>query len=131
MEPSSETTNHSVIATSVVDRNYVPALVFTCLLIVSTVVFNLFACFITLQSRTHQTVTNYFMVTLYITDVLVALVSMPVWAMFQVYWDKAQDRMGDIDLLWLFADILFGTATIGSLVCVTVDKWIAISRPLR
>ena len=107
--------------------------VFTVALIICTVSFNVFLCVVIAFSKRLKTIPNYFIINLCAADILISVTSMPVWVLFQVQWsDFATSFEGKpVIEMWIFVDIVCGTASICSLVCITVDRWVSISHPLR
>ena len=109
----------------------ITAATFTCLLIICTLVANIFVCFATLRFDSIRPLTNYFIVNLCIADIFIAVVSMPVWVLFQLYTERLNSLLGTKFLnFWGSTDILCGTASILSLSCISVDRYLAITRPL-
>ncbi|XP_065071061.1 octopamine receptor 1-like isoform X1 [Rhopilema esculentum] len=78
-----------------------------------------------------RTVTNYFIVSLANADLLVAVLSIPIWiAYLQV--DLAQFQYGEgIYRLWICIDITSGVASVLNLSFVSVDRYIHIVMPLH
>ncbi|EDO38613.1 predicted protein, partial [Nematostella vectensis] len=103
---------------------------FTCILIILTLTANLFVCVATLRTNSARPLTNYFIINLCIADILIAIISMPVWVLFQIY-GLALGRVLGLRFLefWGSFDILCGTASILSLSCISVDRYMAITRP--
>lgn len=104
---------------------------FTCVLIICTLVANVFVCFATLRFDSIRPLTNYFIVNLCIADIFIAVISMPVWVLFQLYQENIGQLLGVRFMqFWGSVDILCGTASILSLSCISVDRYLAITRPL-
>ena len=86
--------------------------------------------------RFHQlrTITNYFVVSLAVADILVASLSMPCWMymrlsdLSQIPRDKKLDRV--LYYSWQYVDILCSTASIVNLCMISVDRHLAINSPL-
>lgn len=86
--------------------------------------------------RFHQlrTITNYFVVSLAVADILVASLSMPCWmfirlsALSQIPRDKKLDKV--LYYSWQYVDILCSTASIVNLCMISVDRHLAINSPL-
>ncbi|XP_048590556.1 D(5)-like dopamine receptor [Nematostella vectensis] len=117
--------NHVIITTE-----SITAALFTCILIILTLTANLFVCVATLRTNSARPLTNYFIINLCIADILIAIISMPVWVLFQIY-GLALGRVLGLRFLefWGSFDILCGTASILSLSCISVDRYMAITRP--
>ena len=86
--------------------------------------------------RFHQlrTITNYFVVSLAVADILVASLSMPCWMFIhlsdlsQIPRDKKLDTV--LYYSWQYVDILCSTASIVNLCMISVDRHLAINSPL-
>lgn len=79
--------------------------------------------------RKLRNVTNYFVVSLAVTDILVAVFSMPVWAAYLLtgpQWTFSAWLMK----MWQSADILCGVASISHLLLISIERYICISMPL-
>lgn len=104
---------------------------FTCVLIICTLVANVFVCYATLRFDSIRPLTNYFIVNLCVADIFIAVISMPVWVLVQLYTTRISMVLGDkFMMFWGSTDILCGTASILSLTCISVDRYLAITRPL-
>lgn len=81
-----------------------------------------------------RTVTNYFVVSLAVADILVASLSMPCWmyirltSLSQIPRDKLLDKV--LYYSWQYVDILCSTASIVNLCMISVDRHLAINSPL-
>ncbi|XP_036319701.1 dopamine D2-like receptor, partial [Rhagoletis pomonella] len=82
------------------------------------------------RERSLQTVTNYFIVSLAIADLLVAVVVMP----FAVY---VLVNRGHWDLppflcdFYIAMDVICSTSSIFNLVAISIDRYIAVTRPIE
>ena len=74
-------------------------------------------------------VTNYFVVSLAVTDILVAVVSMPVWLSYIVSGPPLFERKPLIQMLWTGTDIMVSVASIWHLTCVSIDRYLCITGP--
>lgn len=74
-----------------------------------------------------RTVTNYFVVSLAVADILVALVSMPIWA---AYLMSGVELKQGLLKVWTFMDILCGVASIINLTAISIERYFCISYPL-
>ncbi|XP_068746790.1 octopamine receptor beta-2R-like [Montipora capricornis] len=104
--------------------------VFVVLIMVFAVVGNIlvilaFKCF----SRLRR-VTNYFVVSLAVTDILVAVVSMPVWVAYIISGLHLFQRKPLLQMLWTGTDIMVSVASIWHLTCVSIDRYLCITGPL-
>ncbi len=80
-----------------------------------------------------RTVTNYFVVSLAISDILISMLSMPTWAIHVVtgpdpQWEKI-DRSALV--IWTLSDIICGLTSIFNLTCISIERYICISSPLH
>lgn len=82
-----------------------------------------------------RTITNYFVVSLAVADILVASLSMPFWMYFRL---SALPKIPKDDQFlltvlyysWQYIDILCSTASIVNLCMISVDRHFAINSPL-
>ncbi|XP_036101762.1 D(1B) dopamine receptor [Molossus molossus] len=99
------------------------------LLIVWTLLGNVLVCAAIVRSRhLRAKMTNIFIVSLAVSDLLVALLVMPWKAVAEVagYWP-----FGAFCDVWVAFDIMCSTASILNLCVISVDRYWAISRPFR
>jgi hypothetical protein len=80
-----------------------------------------------------RTVTNYFVISLAISDILISTLSMPTWAIHVVTgpdpeWEKI-DRSALV--IWTLTDIICGLTSIFNLTCISIERYICISAPLH
>ncbi|RMX47509.1 hypothetical protein pdam_00002129 [Pocillopora damicornis] len=68
-----------------------------------------------------RTVTNYFVVSLAVADILVALVSMPIWAAYLMSGVLLKEVFLKV---WTFMDILCGVASIINLTAISIERFI-------
>lgn len=118
----------SFTSTSVIDSTVTLALVMALALLGNTLV-----CVAFYRSSRLQSVTNVFIVSLAITDILVAAVSIPIWLVIQNTECINNATVCDPVLMafWRCLDILFSTASIMNLCAISCDRYIAITSPLR
>lgn len=79
--------------------------------------------------RKLRNVTNYFVVSLAVTDILVAVFSMPVWVAYLLTGPQWQFSMW-LMKIWQSVDILCGVASISHLLLISIERYICISTPL-
>ncbi|KAK2509651.1 hypothetical protein MC885_001197 [Smutsia gigantea] len=99
------------------------------LLIVWTLLGNVLVCAAIVRSRhLRAKMTNVFIVSLAVSDLLVALLVMPWKAVAEVagYWP-----FGAFCDVWVAFDIMCSTASILNLCVISVDRYWAISKPFR
>ena len=81
------------------------------------------------RTRRLQTVTNYFIASLAFADALVAIFVLPLGIYY--YQRNRSWKLGLILCdLWVSSDVLLCTASILNLTCISVDRYMAITRPL-
>ncbi|KAG5839124.1 hypothetical protein ANANG_G00201600 [Anguilla anguilla] len=111
------------------DYNF-PALVFGILLIIVIICGNLLVCLSVYTEKALKTTTNYFIVSLAVADLLLAVLVLPlfVYAEFQ----------GGVWALSMFIcdglmtmDVMLCTASIFNLCAISIDRFIAVSIPLN
>ena len=102
-----------------------------CLLIICALTANSFVCLAVYKQHSARRITRYFIINLCIADIFVSVISMPVWLIFLLYDDRsAANLLGEtFVMIWRHVDILCGTASILSLTSISVDRYIAVSRP--
>lgn len=102
-----------------------------CMILIDTCAFfgNLLVICAFLRTRRLQTVTNYFIASLAFADALVALFVLPL----SIY-QYQRNRLWKLGLilcdLWVSSDVLLCTSSILNLTCISVDRYMAITRPL-
>ena len=81
------------------------------------------------RTRRLQTVTNYFIASLAFADALVAIFVLPL----SIYYYQ-RDYSWKLGLilcdLWVSSDVLLCTSSILNLTCISVDRYMAITKPL-
>ncbi len=81
------------------------------------------------RTRRLQTVTNYFIASLAFADALVAIFVLPLSILHY-----QRDRSWKLGLilcdLWVSSDVLLCTSSILNLTCISIDRYMAITRPL-
>lgn len=93
-----------------------------------TLLGNLLVIVAVLTTRSLHTVTNSFIVSLGVADMLVSILVMPMSIYAVIYHEW---RFGSILCdLWISSDVLLCTASILNLCCISLDRYFAITRPL-
>ncbi|XP_077204186.1 5-hydroxytryptamine receptor 2B [Paroedura picta] len=77
-----------------------------------------------------QYATNYFLMSLAVADLLVGLLVMPI-ALLPVMSEIAWPLPRELCPVWLFLDVLFSTASIMHLCAISLDRYIAIKKPIQ
>ena len=122
----------TTIATEIHSFNFTIKFISTFLLIIiivltllgNSLVIRAFVAF-----RKLRNVTNYFVVSLAVTDILVAVFSMPVWVAYLLTGPQWQFSMW-LMKIWQSVDILCGVASISHLLLISIERYICISTPL-
>ena len=125
-------TNTTVAASDdvvVASVDVVLASVLLAFLIVGTIFGNSLVCVALYLIRDLRTVTNYFVVSLAVADLLVGFVSMPLWfTTVALQWPSSTS---EIYILWICLDIGTATASIMNLAVISLDRYYAITSPFH
>ncbi|XP_034489571.1 dopamine D2-like receptor [Drosophila innubila] len=81
------------------------------------------------RERSLQTVTNYFIVSLAIADLLVAVVVMPFAVYFLVNGAWALPNV--VCDFYIAMDVICSTSSIFNLVAISIDRYIAVTQPIK
>lgn len=100
-------------------------------LIVFTIFGNILVCAAFYLCRELRNVTNYFVVSLAVADLLVGFVCMPFWFTSLVKQWPDPKRNHEFYTLWICLDIVSGTSSIMNLVAISVDRFYAITSPFN
>lgn len=81
------------------------------------------------REKSLHTITNYFVVSLAISDITVAAVVMPfaIYLEYNRVW-RLSERLCDF---WVASDCMACTASILNLVAIAIDRYIAVTKPLK
>ena len=103
---------------------------FVAVLMLLTLAGNITVCVCFYRYHDLRTICNYFIISLSVSDILVALLAMPIWLVIQ-FSDLLMPLPlpAGLQLLWSSTDILVGTASILNLVAVSFDRYLAITKP--
>lgn len=96
---------------------------------ISTIFGNTLVVMSVIRERNLKTVTNYFVVSLAVADMTVATAVMP----FAVYYEVTK-KWGMHRVLcdaWVAMDVLASTASILNLVAIAIDRFMAVTQPLK
>ncbi|XP_032221810.2 octopamine receptor 1 [Nematostella vectensis] len=79
-----------------------------------------------------QTVTNSFLVGLAVSDLLVGLVSIPLWLYFSIcqYYGPCTQNVG-LKIFYPTVDVFCGSASVLQLTAISVERCIALTQPIR
>ncbi|XP_059924082.1 5-hydroxytryptamine receptor 2B [Gadus macrocephalus] len=77
-----------------------------------------------------QNATNYFLMSLAVADLLVGLLVMPI-ALITILYNSGWPLPEFLCPIWLFLDVLFSTASIMHLCAISLDRYIAIKKPIQ
>ncbi|XP_074636941.1 alpha-1D adrenergic receptor-like [Acropora palmata] len=78
-----------------------------------------------------RTITNYFLISLSVADLLTALLSMPIFMVSRISrgnWFPGGAVFYDV---WRSMDVICGTASIWNLCLVSLDRYLAVTSPLK
>ena len=118
------------VATNATTFNVILVTCFLCIFIVIAVLGNCFALIAFRISRELRRAAYYFIINLCISDLLVALLSMPFWISYLLTgWPN--NESGAIYSTWICIDIFHGTWSIISLAVISIERYIFIIYPLR
>ncbi|XP_057650965.1 5-hydroxytryptamine receptor 2C-like [Diorhabda carinulata] len=98
-------------------------------LVVGTAAGNILVCLAICWERRLQNVTNYFLMSLAITDLMVAILVMPlgIYTLFRGYFALPSIYC----LAWICLDVLFCTASIMHLCTISVDRYLSLRYPMK
>ncbi|VVC33145.1 Neuropeptide Y receptor family,G protein-coupled receptor, rhodopsin-like,GPCR, rhodopsin-like, 7TM [Cinara cedri] len=99
------------------------------LVILTTVIGNTLIIFAVFTTRRLRTVTNYFVMSLAVADWLVGTFVMPIGVVYHII-DKWTFGPLICDI-WVSLDVCLCTASILSLCAISIDRYFAITKPLR
>ncbi|XP_078409026.1 dopamine receptor D4 related sequence [Cetorhinus maximus] len=109
--------------------NYL-ALVFGVLLIVAIILGNVLVCLSVFIERSLKTATNYFIVSLAVADLLLAVLVLPLYVYTEFQGGIWTLNIFLCDVL-MTMDVMLCTASIFNLCAISVDRYIAVIVPLK
>ncbi|KAI5614830.1 dopamine receptor D4b, partial [Silurus asotus] len=107
-----------------------PALVFGILLIVVIICGNVLVCLSVYREKALKTTTNYFIVSLAVADLLLAVLVLPLFVYAEFLDGVWSLNMTVCDGL-MTMDVMLCTASIFNLCAISIDRFIAVSVPLN
>ncbi|XP_037553981.1 5-hydroxytryptamine receptor 2B [Nematolebias whitei] len=100
------------------------------MVIIPTIGGNILVILAVSLERKLQNATNYFLMSLAVADLLVGLLVMPI-ALITVLYNSRWPLPDFLCPIWLFLDVLFSTASIMHLCAISLDRYIAIKKPIQ
>lgn len=111
-------------------RDFIFQTAFLILIMLVTFLGNFMVCLIVYLHRRLRTVTNYFIVSLAVSDLLVSLLSVP-FRIDQTVHNGSWCLSSELCVTWILTDLVCAGASIYNLVAISVDRYIAIVHPFR
>ncbi|XP_060541184.1 5-hydroxytryptamine receptor 2B [Pantherophis guttatus] len=102
----------------------------TLIVIIPTIGGNILVILAVSLEKKLQYATNYFLMSLAAADLLVGLFVMPV-ALLTLLFEKPWPLPPFLCPAWLFLDVLFSTASIMHLCAISLDRYVAIKKPIQ
>lgn len=103
---------------------------FVVILILLTIFGNVLVIMAFKTFRRMRQVTNYFIVSLAVTDLLVAVFAMPIWVAYLI--TGPEWVLGEVlQMLWTSGDIMVSVASIWHLTFVSIDRYLCICATLK
>ncbi|XP_066565335.1 5-hydroxytryptamine receptor 2B [Amia ocellicauda] len=100
------------------------------MVIIPTIGGNILVILAVSLERKLQNATNYFLMSLAVADLLVGLFVMPI-ALVTVLFNSEWPLPMFLCPIWIFLDVLFSTASIMHLCAISLDRYIAIKKPIQ
>ncbi|XP_022050417.1 5-hydroxytryptamine receptor 2B [Acanthochromis polyacanthus] len=100
------------------------------MVIIPTIGGNILVILAVSLERKLQNATNYFLMSLAVADLLVGVLVMPT-ALITVLYKSRWPLPEFLCPIWLFLDVLFSTASIMHLCAISLDRYIAIKKPIQ
>ncbi|XP_057181991.1 5-hydroxytryptamine receptor 2B [Triplophysa rosa] len=100
------------------------------LVIIPTIGGNILVILAVSLERKLQNATNFFLMSLAVADLLVGVLVMPI-ALVTVLFHSRWPLPDFLCPIWLFLDVLFSTASIMHLCAISLDRYIAIKKPIQ
>ncbi|XP_043926624.1 5-hydroxytryptamine receptor 2B [Protopterus annectens] len=100
------------------------------LVIIPTIGGNILVILAVSLEKKLQNATNYFLMSLAAADLLVGMLVMPI-ALLIILFNSKWPLPEGLCPIWIFLDVLFSTASIMHLCAISLDRYIAIKRPIQ
>ncbi|XP_069009547.1 5-hydroxytryptamine receptor 2B [Embiotoca jacksoni] len=100
------------------------------MVIIPTIGGNILVILAVSLERKLQNATNYFLMSLAVADLLVGLLVMPI-ALVTILYNNGWPLPEFLCPIWIFLDVLFSTASIMHLCAISLDRYIAIKKPIQ
>ncbi|XP_028397318.1 tyramine/octopamine receptor-like [Dendronephthya gigantea] len=84
--------------------------------------------------RVRKIVTNHFLINLAISDLIVALITMPFWIAYEIdRWHSIHQWIDTVTLerMWTFVDITCEASSIANLAVISIDRLYSVSNPFK
>lgn len=103
------------------------------ILIILSLFGNILVCCAVYYSRNLRARVNYLIVSLAISDILIAAIAMPLWMTFEMthYMNMSHEAALRLMKFWVFVDILGGIASIANLVAISYERLWSVFSPLK
>nr|XP_020670485.1 5-hydroxytryptamine receptor 2A [Pogona vitticeps] len=119
---------HNISLILLLERNWTALL--TIIVIVLTIAGNILVIMAVSLEKKLQNATNYFLMSLAITDMLLGFLVMPI-SMLTILYGYKWPLPRNLCAVWIYLDVLFSTASIMHLCAISLDRYIAISSPIH
>ncbi|XP_069753263.1 5-hydroxytryptamine receptor 2B [Narcine bancroftii] len=106
------------------------AAVLILLVIIPTIGGNILVILAVSLEKKLQNATNYFLMSLAVADMLVGLLVMPI-ALLIILFNSEWPLPCEICPIWISLDVLLSTASIMHLCAISLDRYIAIKKPIQ
>ena len=113
-----------------IERDFILQTAFLILIMVVTFLGNFMVCLVVYLHRRLRTVTNYFIVSLAVSDLLISVLSVP-FRIHQTLHNGVYCLNTALCWTWLLTDLTCACASICNLAAISVDRYIAIVHPFR
>ena len=113
-----------------IQRDFTLQTAFLILIMVVTFLGNFMVCLTVYLHRRLRTVTNYFIVSLAVSDLLISVLSLP-FRINQTLNNGVWCLGYDACLTWIVVDLICSCASICNLAAISIDRYIAIVHPFR